>query len=230
MRLLAVLALGGSLALGCGTTGASMPFPDPDVTGAAANPDGVPYPPAPYGPNPRRGAVHGDRLPNLSFSAYKDANVAAGLKVVSFAEWYDPTGKRVKLLHVMVGAYWCGYCRELTKIMVAALPELAPLGYAPVQLLIHGAAQGKAPSLLEVQSWVDSHDTPFTVGIDANGKRLGAVADLSQGVPWSAFVDARTMEILGVGSGVLVDFAQQAKDAIAWIDAHPVDPNTGFAR
>jgi thiol-disulfide isomerase/thioredoxin len=234
MRSFAVLgpALVLALALGCssGSTASSGPFADPDVVGASANPDGVPYPPGPYGRSPRRGSVHGDRLPNLSFSAYRDANVAAGLQVVSFADYHDPTGKRAKLLHVMVGAYWCGYCRQLTKLMVQALPELAPLGYAPMQLLIQGATQGKAPSLLEVQSWIETHDAPFTVGIDALGKRITTVADLSQGVPWSAFVDARTMEILGVGSGVLVDFTQQAKDALAWIDAHPVDPDTGFAK
>jgi hypothetical protein len=224
---LAVLALGAtSVACGSGPSDPNaQPFKDVDVAGHTTNPEGLAYPTDHLGAEARTASTPGDRIPNLSFQAYVDSNESAGLQTVSLADYYDPYGKRLKLLHVMAAAVWCTICRGQTQDMEKQWDTLHAQGLETVQLIVNGSARGTGPSLVELGQWVTSHGTSFTVGIDSLGRRLGELTSLDA-VPWNALVDPRTMEIIYAGSGAPQEFADFAKAGLDWVSANPVDTST----
>lgn len=92
-----------------GTTTGSGTAPDKGLAGegdtAAAtapdkNPDGVPYPTDNIGTNPRSGTRPGNKLVNYKFLGYPDGDVTKGLQPISMAQLFDPSGTRVKLIHI----------------------------------------------------------------------------------------------------------------------------------
>lgn len=195
-------------------------FDDVDVPGRDRNPDGVPYPTDRLGTTPRNGATPGDHFPNLTFQGYPDSNRAAGLQTISLADYHDPDATRHRLLHLMAAALWCPHCQHETDLMAAFVPTLTAEGAVFVQAAIYGPSRGEAPDLCNVDSWITSHGTNFTVVFDVDARRLGSVVEIS-GVPWNTLIDTRTMEVLDVTIGTPADFEAYIRSALDAVGTPP---------
>src|SRR5687767_9159124 len=89
----------------------------PDV-----NPDGVPYPTENVGTSPRVGNRKGNRIANFKFLGYPDAKISEGLQPISLAQFFDPEGKKYKLIRLVASGSWCPPCQAEAQ-MVAPLKD-----------------------------------------------------------------------------------------------------------
>jgi predicted small lipoprotein YifL len=210
MRLLLAIAV---VLSGCSGKGPDE-LPDPDVKGAAAAPDGTPYPTANIGSNP------GQVAPNLAFEGYPSSNKSAGLKVYSFADLFDPAAKDHKLLYLSLAATWCSSCVAEAAEIARILPRYAPQGVIVVEVLVAGASSGFGPSQAELDGWVDANHTSWTVLADVRGRRTGPGLGLTA-VPASMLVDTRTMEIIHASLGAPDDLGAYFQIGLNWIAQHP---------
>ncbi len=196
------------------------PFDDIDVPGHDTNPDGVAYPTADVGGRARKGTIAGSRIPNFTFQGYPDSDRSRGLQTVSLADLYDPGQQRHKLLHVMAAVAWCPHCAAQTQAMVQAAPQLREAGLVILQTLMEAPDPSRALTLSDLGNWIDRFGTPFTVVFDVEGRRLSTIANL-EAVPWNAFIDTRTMEILDAGLGEIPDYPAQVQGLLQWVEHNP---------
>jgi hypothetical protein len=195
-------------------------FDDGDVAGHANNPDGLPYPTGQFGAQPRQGSIPGDTIPNFVFRGYVDGDTSGDLKTVSLADFYDPSGERNVVLHLMAAAMWCPVCADETDAMVAALPALRAEGAVVVQAVIMGPDQDVPADRCDLVNWIEDHDANFTVVLDVNARRIATVAAITA-VPWNGLVDTRTMEVLQADLGAPQDYAAYVRSALDWVAANP---------
>jgi predicted small lipoprotein YifL len=207
-----VLALAVVLAA-CGSKGPDE-MPDPDVPGHTNAPDGTPYPTSNLGP------TTGQIAPNLTFQGYPSSNTSAGLKAVSFADLFDPSGKDHKVIYLSIGATWCSRCVEEASVILRTLPTYAPQGLVVVEVLVAGASAGYGPSQGELDGWIATNHTTWTVLADVRGRRTANQLDLP-GVPSSMLIDARTMEIIHESAGAPDDLGAYFKLGLDWVAQHP---------
>jgi hypothetical protein len=195
-------------------------FPDPDLPAVTTNPDGVPYPADHLGGRKRAGHVPGDRIPNLTFRAYRSGR-AGGLQTISLAEYFDPDQKRNKVLHIQIAATWCAICSSELDATVTVAEPLAARGVRFLEIVVSGATAGEGPSLGEVDAWIDRHKTSFPTAIDVAARRLGPLGVSGQAVPYDLLIDTRTMEILDSSIGAPVDVGQYALAALRFVESRP---------
>ena len=196
-------------------------YPDPDVAGRDANPDGLAYPTDHIGGTPHRSKIAGDRIPNFTFAAYVDGNRAAGLKMVSLADYFDPQQKRNKVLHIEVSAVWCTICSSVTAQTVKIKEDLAKEGVVYLEVMTAGNRAGAGPSLEEVDDWMTRHTSNITTAIDVSSRRLGSIG-VDPGVrPWDIIVDTRTMEILESSGGSPIDVADYGRSYLKAVASYP---------
>ncbi|MCW5834663.1 MAG: redoxin domain-containing protein [Labilithrix sp.] len=200
--------------------GAQAPFPDPDLPLVEANPDGEPYPTDRIGGTKRSGTRPGDRMPNLTFRAYRSGR-AGGLETVSLAEYFDPTQARHKVLHLQIAATWCAICSSELEATMSVVDELEARGIRFLEVIVSGATAGKGPSLAEVDAWIDRHGTTFPTGIDVAARRLGALGVNGAAMPHDILLDTRTMEILDSSVGAPVDVAKYVLEALRFVEENP---------
>ena len=188
---------------------------DPDLAGTALNPDGAPYPTDNLGGRTRAGQRRGDRIPNLTFRAYRDpANPAAGLQSFSLAELYDPQQRRHKVLHIQVAATWCAICSGELSQTVPVAEALRAEGAVRLEVIISGQTSGAGPAESEVEAWMARHRTNLTTAVDVRGRRLAALGVSTAVVPHDILVDTRTMEILDSSVGSPLDVAKYVRDGL----------------
>ena len=205
---------------GCSSKEGPEELADPDLPVVATNPDGVPYPTDRLGGQERRRGSPGDRIPNLTFRAYRSGR-AGGLETVSLAEYYDPGARRHKVLHVQLAATWCAVC---SSELSATVPVAAPLreeGVVFVEVIVSGQTPGAGPSLAEVDAWVDRHGTTFPTAIDVRARRLGPLGVSGAVMPHDILVDTRTMEILDSSVGAPLDVAVYVRDGLRFVEENP---------
>jgi hypothetical protein len=194
---------------------------DPDLPLVPTNPDGDPYPTDRIGGVKRSASRHGDRMPNLTFRAYRSGR-AGGLETVSLAEYYDPKQKRNKVLHLQIAATWCAICSsELEATLTVSDRLKTERGVVFLEVVVSGATAGKGPSLSEVDAWVDRHKTTFPTGIDVRARRLGALGVNGAAMPHDVLIDTRTMEILDSSIGAPLDVGQYVLSAWKFVTEHP---------
>jgi hypothetical protein len=192
-----------SVAVGCGSgsspaTGAAS---TPDASQKPAlNPDGVPYPSNAGGHMARMGSTPGNMIANYAFQGYLNADVSKGLQTIALADYYDPCGKRSKLLHLTVAGVWCVPCNEETDALVAAKAQLASEGVIVIQALGDGPVQGVAATVTDLDNWIAKHKSNFTEMLDPNLANLGTFFSANS-VPFNCDIDPRTMEIIHEGTG-----------------------------
>ena len=87
-------------------------------------------------------------------------------------------------------------------------------------MLVAGASSGYGPSKAELDSWVDTNHTSWTVLADVRGRRTSQQLDLP-GVPSSMLIDTRTMEIIHSSAGAPDDLGAYFKLGLDWITQHP---------
>jgi hypothetical protein len=201
----------------CDNSGQTM------LVGHDTNPDGIAYPnPAGgYGRMVRAGVTPGSVLQNYKFLGYPLSSEAKGLQTVALADYYDPCGKRWKLLHITVAGVWCAPCNQETDAIVAAKADLASKGVVVIQALDDGPTEGVPATTTDLNYWVSRHMSNFTELLDPGLQNLGGFFQASA-IPWNADLDPRTMELVDSTTGWAgsVDLEVQAG-----FNALPVKPS-----
>jgi hypothetical protein len=215
-----------SLALACGSSstgagaGASGDSGTTHMTGTTSD-GGYPYPSTNPGFNARKGTIPGNQIMNYTFQGYPNGDEAKGLQTITLADFYDPDGKKgYKLLHLDVGALWCGPCNQETVATVPLVPMYAKEGVVFAQAIDQGAAVGVAATTTDLNNWVTKYKSNFTEMLDPNDAQLGTFFDASA-VPWNAIIDTRTMEILTAGTGYSGDLESDIAPWLTWVAKTP---------
>jgi hypothetical protein len=178
-----------------GLEGAGAAAAAPDV-----NPDGVPYPTDNIGTIERRNGRPGNRIQNFKFLGYPNANIAGGLQPISLAQFYDPEGKRFKIIHIQASGVWCSACQAETKAVVPLRSTLEQKQTVWLVSLAEGPTPTVASKQKDLDGWISTFRSPFTHWLDPGNANLGPFYDRAA-LPWNANIDARTMEILTAGTG-----------------------------
>lgn len=215
MKIARILALPVVFVLACSSETAA-PEQDTglkdDGTGAVeapdTNPDGVAYPSSNLGTNQRSGSKAGNLINNYKFLGYPDANPANGLQPMSLAQFFDPEGKRYKLIHIQASGVWCIYCQKETEVVVPLKAKFDEMKVVWLVSLAEGASQGTPSKSKDLDGWIAEFKSPYPHVLDPGNKNLGVFYDAAA-LPWNANVNAKTMEILQAGTG-----AHTTEDAV----------------
>jgi hypothetical protein len=230
-RLVVPVALPAALLVAACSSSSSSTAQDKGIEGTAdtaaaapdKNPDGVPYPTDNIGTNARVGSRPGNRVTNYKFLGYPNGDITQGLQPISLATLFDPTGKRVKLIHVQASGTWCTYCQQETKAVVPLAQQLADRKVAWVISLAEGPTPGTAATAKDLDRWVAQFKAPYTHLLDPGNKNFGPFYD-SAALPWNADIDARSMEILASGVGATKDPLGDVDKLLARIDSGEIKP------
>jgi hypothetical protein len=231
-----------ALVAGCGggdsnAAGASRPdaasYTIPGVDAAAlastgnVNPDGFAYPTPPggYGHSARKGTTPGSIIQNFKFFGYPNADESKGLQTIALADYYDPCGRRLKVLHLSVAAVWCAPCNQETLALVAAKSQLASEQVVIVQALSDGPTRNVPATTSDLKFWIQENKSNFTEMLDPNLANFGVFFDAAA-VPWNADVDPRTMEILDDGTGYAGSVSLELQAGISTASKPPGYPIT----
>jgi hypothetical protein len=179
---------------------------DGETTNSApdTNPDGVKYPTDNIGTVPRKGSTPGNRIANFKFLGFPDANTSDGLKPISLAQYFDPTGSKYKIIHIQAAGVWCYYCQEETKTVAQMKADLEAKGAVWLVSLCEGRVQGTPSTQKDLEGWIANYKAPFTQWIDPGNAKLGPFFK-AEALPWNANIDARTMEILTAETGAATE-------------------------
>ena len=183
-----------------------VPMPDADLAGQSTNPDGTAYPTMNIGGQPRTATQAGQIFPNLTLQGVRSATTLDTPAVVSMAEYYDPSGARYDLLHVIGIFMWCPHCNNETNNLSTIPAWQAEHRVAVVQIAMLGydSASNASPTWSELQKWVGDHNLNFPVLVDGQGAQLKQSFSVNY-VPLNIVVNPRTMEILAVDVGEITD-------------------------
>jgi hypothetical protein len=190
----------------------------------ALNPDGVPYPSNAGGHSARAGTTPGSVIQNFKFQGYPNADKSMGLQTIALADYYDPCGKRSKLLHLTVAGAWCVPCGQETDALVAAKAQLASERVTVIQALGDGPTEGVTATVTDLDNWTAKHGSNFTEMLDPNLANLGAFFNAAA-VPWNGDIDPRTMEIIHESTGWPGDLAtdlQPSLTALPTVPSYPI--------
>lgn len=179
-----------------------------DTAAAAApdkNPAGVEY------PTDNLGTVVGTRMMNYKFVGYPDGNPANGLQPMSLAQYFDPTGEKIKLIHIQASGTWCTYCKQETKVVVPMAAKLAAKKVVWIISLAEGNAIGTPATREDLDKWIAQFKPPFPHFLDSGNKNLGPFYDAAA-LPWNANIDATTMKILSATTGAATTEAAVMND------------------
>jgi len=180
-----------------------VPMPDADLSGASVNPEGTAYPTVNVGGQPRTATQAGQTFPNLTLEGVRSAATMDTPAVVSMAEYYDPSGARYDLLHVIGIFMWCPHCNNETNNLSTLSSWQVDHRVAVVQIAMQGY-DNAAPSWSDLQKWVGDHGLSFPVLVDGQGVQLGQYFSIKY-VPLNIVVNPRTMEVLAVDVGEVDD-------------------------
>jgi hypothetical protein len=205
MRLTPALAFILSVFVGCASSksqdrGLVGTGEDPAGSAPDTNPDNVPYPTDNIGTLPRRGATAGNRIKNYKFLGYPNADASKGLQPLSLAEFYDPTGKNFRIVHIQAAGVWCSACQAETRVIVPMKADLDARKVVWLVSLAEGPTPGTPSKQADLDGWIAEYKSPYTHWLDPDNANLGPFYDRSA-LPWNANIDARTMEILTAETG-----------------------------
>lgn len=194
-----------------------------DAACADKNPAGDCYPTDGIGTTARSGSVAGDRIQNFSFQGYVNLDPttktkSGQLQAVKLSDFYDPKGAKYKVIRIITSAGWCAPCIMETQFisMAGGLAEtLAPQGVVFLQALMEGVTAGMGSVQADLDDWITKQQPNFTEVLDPNGTNLGVFGAPST-VPFSATIDARSMEILARDKG-FTDGQKLQADVQTWL-------------
>jgi thiol-disulfide isomerase/thioredoxin len=192
-----------------------------------SNPQGIPYPTADLGVNPRgrtsATATPGNRIANLKFLGYPSGNVEELLKTVAMADFFDPKAEKYSLIHIQAAGTWCTYCKQEAREFAPEVEGLlANKKVLWLTVVVEGINQGKSAVASDLDKWISLHKSPNPHAVDTNSQNLG-VFFASGGLPWNATIDARSMEILATGVGYAGKDGTNA-DLTKWLDWQSKNP------
>jgi hypothetical protein len=224
MAATALVSLSSAVGCSSGSSPAAASIPGASMKPKPAlNPDGVPYPSFTGGHTARTGNTPGDVIASYAFQGYPDGDTSKGLQTISLADYYDPCGKRLKLLHLTVAGGWCVPCGEETDALVAAKAQLASERVTVIQALGDGPTQGVTATAMDLDNWIAKHKSNFTEMLDPNLANLGTFFNAAN-VPFNCDIDPRTMEIIHEGTGWPGNLDTDLQPALAALPAAPSYP------
>jgi hypothetical protein len=212
-RLLALLLVGCS----------SDPVkPTPDA-GPDTNPAGELCPTENVGHVPSAGTAR-VRIANLKF------------KGVSLCDYYNPTGKNgnYQLIHLGAVARWCGPCQleasaisgydylTQTRTGPGIAADLAPQGVVFIEAIVESDTPNVPAKAGDLQIWIDSHQTNFPVALDPAAAVLHDFLPTVETLPWNVDIDARSMEILAIGTGYSTTLEDDLKKVLTALPQPPM--------
>jgi hypothetical protein len=174
--------------------------------GGDTNPEGVPYPTDKIGINARKGATPGNRIANLKFLGYPNGNKTGGLQPISLAQFYDPTHKHQRILHLQASGVWSTSCHAQAKAVAPMKSQLDAKEVVWFIAIAEGPTPGTASKQKDLDDWLAALKVPCTHVLDPGSANFGPLFDVAA-FPWNANIDTRTMEILTSGAGGLVSEA-----------------------
>lgn len=146
------------------------------------------------------GTKEGAVIQNYKFLGYPDADVGGGLQPISLAQYFDPSGDSVKMIHIQAAGVWCSACRGETTALVPIAAELKKRKVVWIVSLAEGPKGGDPSTKKDLDGWIQEFSSPFTHVLDPSNKNLGPFYDRSA-LPWNANIDATTMKVLTSGTG-----------------------------
>jgi hypothetical protein len=194
--------------------------PPPVTGGTEVNPDGKPYPTKNLGYQARAGARAGNIMRNYKFLGYRDGDPSKGTTVISLADFFDPAQKSFKLIHFSAGALWCPPCNDEADKLVPLVPGLKTQKIVVIQALVEGDSRGSGSTMPDLDTWQKRHKVNYTLFLDPEQGNLGQFFDAAA-IPWNAYLDARSMEILQSGVGEPQNQQSEYDTWVKWIDANP---------
>ena len=195
--------------------------PAPVTGGTEVNPDGKPYPAKNLGFQARAASRPGNIIRNYKFLGYRDGDPSKGATVISLADYFDPDMKSHKLIHFSAGALWCPPCNEEADKLVPLVPGLKAQKITVIQALVEGDAKGTGSTIPDLDIWQKRHKINYTIFLDPEQGNLGQFFDTAA-IPWNAYIDARSMEILQSGVGAPPDVVKNEYATwTKWIEANP---------
>jgi hypothetical protein len=236
------------LAVGCSSSSSSTQDPglasggSGDIVGHDTSPDGVAYPATNLGTKPSTNdpakdivGKPGNTITNFKFYGYPEGDTTKGLQPVALADFYDPSHKKWKLLHIQAAGTWCIWCQRETDATVPIYSKLAGEGVAWLTAVVEGKTPGSAASQTDLDKWVTRFKPTFPNVVDPGNHNFGTFFTAG-GLPWNANVDPANMEILSAGEGApssdgssvtSADVEAEVTPWIAFLAKHPADPKTG---
>jgi hypothetical protein len=174
------------------------------------SPYGDPYPTDNIGTTPRQGDRPGSRIQNFKFLGYPSApseagggpDTSKGLQPISLANYFDPKGEHIKIIHIQASGVWCSACQAETEVVVPMAKKLAEMKAVWLVSLAEGPTPGTPSSQKDLDGWIAEFKSPYTHWLDPKNKNLGPFYDATA-LPWNANIDATTMEILTSGTGAV---------------------------
>jgi hypothetical protein len=202
---------------GPATGGSVTPLPK---SASVCATDARPYPSEDnQGYQHRRSSVAGNTLIDFALQGYADSDRSKGLGCVTMQDFYDPTGeKNIKLLHISVGAAWCGPCQAEAMLLVPKIAEFRAKGVVFVSVLAQRPDRMKAEPV-DLDHWIDTFKTNYTQVLDPGAEQFGPFFDGSS-YPLNINVDARSMEILTAAPGT-ADLLAEVNTWLDWVNTHP---------
>lgn len=201
------------------------------VTGAPQNETdgGVAYPSANIGTGQRGldgngnpNTTPGNVIANYRFLGYPNGDSSRGLQPVALADYYDPTGKGHKLLHIIAAAEWCNPCTTETSALLSDLANPATdfeaQGVVYLQTLTEGNTINLGATKADLDDWIGKLHPRFTEALDPEASSLGVFFNAAS-VPFNADIDTRSMEVLQAGTGY--EDPASVKVWIAWVNDNP---------
>ena len=203
------------------------------------NPYCEPYPTGNIGTMARGGTTPGQVIQNFKFQGYSNAHqgsptVDTGEPVsISLADFYDPQNRKYKLLHLSAVGSWCGPAALATVDLVGAAQALGAEGVVILQDLGEGYVQAAGATLGDLRTWMKAEPAgevdgfsvgprgpiDFDIALDPQFAELGAFVGAA--IPWEAYIDVRTMEILYQNVGYDPGAQASIKGYLKWVETHP---------
>ncbi|WP_146647065.1 hypothetical protein [Labilithrix luteola] len=151
------------------------------------------------------GTKTGQRIKNYKFVGFPDGDRAEGPKPVSLADYYDPTGKTIKLIHIQAVGLWSTNCRLEMEVVGPMKPDLDARKVVWIVSVAEGLTPGMPSTMDDLAKWMNNYKFKsafpgFTAVLDPGSRNLGPFYDAAA-LPWNVDIDAKTMTILSQGTG-----------------------------
>jgi hypothetical protein len=214
------------VALACGSS-STEPQQDPGtarnlppVENREVNTYGVAY------PKSEIGTGIGQRIQNFKFLGHVKGDKAT-LKTVAMVDFYDPDQKHpdgaIKLIHIQAAGYWCSVCQTEAKDLKPLYAGLRERGVEWITTVAEGSSPGSDSTMDDLNKWWGRHNPANPTVLDPGNANLG-VFYKAAALPWNAWVDARSMEILSYKEGYEPIQADADKMLRQWENRTPKAP------
>jgi hypothetical protein len=165
----------------------------------------------------------GQRLRNYKFLGYQNADVNSAITTVTMADYFDPEQKHadgpIKLVHLQAAGVWCSACRSEAASLRKIHDGLRAEGVIWLTTVCEGKDPGVESNLADLKSWITSTKGMNTTVLDPGNFNLG-VFYKAAAIPWNAWIDARTMEIMDYHEGAPADLRGDVDNALEKFSAN----------